>query len=101
MTNHLPLNGTGITAKVRRVLAGNSAQTASAASTLAATLAGGTAPSQENHLAQERSTAEGTGSPGHAPTKAPATDPSQGRGNRRPQETTDPILRAFQTIGIV
>ena len=93
--SHIPLNGSAVTNKVRRGLTGHTACAATAASTLGAALRGETA--------QREGTIDGTGfglSPSHKPTKAPATDPSQGRGNRRPRVTDDPIMQAFQHMGL-
>lgn len=93
--SHIPLNGSAVTDKVRRGLTSNTTRVATAASTLGAALRGETS--------QPEGPADGTGfglSPEHELIKAPATDPSQGRGNRRPRATDDPIMNAFQRMGL-
>lgn len=93
--SHIPLNGSAVTNKVRRGLVGNTTCVTTAASTVGAALRGDTA--------HREGTIDGTGfnlSHSHMSTKAPATDPSQGRGNRRPRATDDPIMNAFQRMGL-
>ena len=98
MNNHLPLNGSGLTDKIHRGLSGGTGgPTGSVADVLGSALAGNTPQPDPT------STVDGTGyglSPSHKPTNAPATDPSQGRGNRRPRATEDPIMQAFQRMGL-
>lgn len=96
--SYIPLNGSAVTNKVRRGLTGNPDRVATAASTLGAALRGDSTTQPD-----PTSTVDGTGfglTPDPETSKAPATDPSQGRGNRRPRATDDPIMQAFERMGL-